>query len=579
MAARARLPRLPSNDAPMAEQPSSSRQDHDNDDDDNDRSRPLVNVAAASLSFRSPARPLTGAGQMPMTHDGTVPTTVPPFVLADSSVSSAAAPNALAEAKERRPPPVSLTARNLLSLDAANGDPRAVMAVNRRTTDEAAEAEAQHAAREALVTAADTGNGVPGQAPPAANTSVPSPTSPPALSPLDVVVHGAMSPELVWEGPACPGEVAAMEASAAVAVATAGAMGNEQAAGRVPVLRPSAAAAGAAAAAAAAASTMDAANPASTAAGGDQLLAAGDFRLLQTRFEEAAIFLAEGENNIKFDMHPHNLRALEHYKLLNSPYLNLFDLLASLVLMALAICEQPSVKSPFGVLPLRQSSAVELICLAAIAVRVVCLYRWIGLRRLLRRPGMLIKILALVGMAIEAFVVIGRNTGHLRLTRILRPLFVMDNYYSAGARRVLRQIAQSFFPILDMLLLLLFFIFMFAIIGFYTFSSSSVDPNFSTLHDSIISLFVLITTANYPDVMMPSYSKSRWAFIFFLIYLVIGLYFMQNLLVRLEGKRRQLAAGCKDNGGCVLIGREMYGVPPRSHNPACFPCFPFPNSP
>ena len=230
-------------------------------------------------------------------------------------------------------------------------------------------------------------------------------------------------------------------------------------------------------------------------------------------------------------MHPHNLRELKHYKLLSSPYLNIFDLLASLILMCLAICEQPSVKSPFGVLPLRLSSGIELICIAAISVRVFCLFRWIGLRRLLRRPGMLIKVLVLVGMTIEAVVVIGRNTGHLRLTRILRPLFVIDNYYSAGARRVLRQIAQSFFPILDMLLLLLFFIFMFAIIGFYTFSSSSVDPNFSTLHDSIISLFVLITTANYPDVMMPSYSKNRWAFVFFVIYLVFGLYFLQNLLV------------------------------------------------
>lgn len=218
-----------------------------------------------------------------------------------------------------------------------------------------------------------------------------------------------------------------------------------------------------------------------------------------------------------------------------SSALNIFDLIAGLLLMALAICEQPAVDAPFGVLSLRISSGIELICLAAISVRVILMYRWVGMRKMARRPGTVLKVLAIAGMCIEALIVIGRNKGHLRLTRLLRPLFVIDNYYSAGARRVLRQIAQSFFPILDMLLLLLFFIFMFGIIGFYTFSSSSVDPNFSTLHDSLVSLFVLITTANFPDVMMPSYSANPWAFVFFLFYLVFGLYFLQNLLVSYEG--------------------------------------------
>lgn len=57
------------------------------------------------------------------------------------------------------------------------------------------------------------------------------------------------------------------------------------------------------------------------------------------------------------------------------------------------------------------------------------------------------------------------------------------------------------------------------------------NRNFDSLDKSFLSLFVCLTTANYPDVMMPAYRGSRWTPLFFVIFLGVGLFFLQNLLL------------------------------------------------
>ncbi|XP_044304861.1 two pore calcium channel protein 1 isoform X3 [Varanus komodoensis] len=131
----------------------------------------------------------------------------------------------------------------------------------------------------------------------------------------------------------------------------------------------------------------------------------------------------------------------------------------------------------------------------------------------------------------EAIVVLVRQTSHVRITRALRCIFLVDCRYCGAVRRNLRQIFQSLPPFIDILLLLLFFMVIFAILGFYLFSPNKSDPYFSTLENSLVNLFVLLTTANFPDVMMPSYSRSPWSCIFFIVYLSIELYFIMNLLL------------------------------------------------
>uniref|UniRef100_A0A3B4WFU8 Two pore segment channel 1 n=1 Tax=Seriola lalandi dorsalis TaxID=1841481 RepID=A0A3B4WFU8_SERLL len=129
----------------------------------------------------------------------------------------------------------------------------------------------------------------------------------------------------------------------------------------------------------------------------------------------------------------------------------------------------------------------------------------------------LVQTCVLLLQFVEAIVVLIRQTSHVRVTRALRPIFLVDCRYCGAVRRNLRQIFQSLPPFIDILLLLLFFMVIFAMLEVKLGISFSVTQR-------LICLF-------FPDVMMPAYSKNRWSCVFFIVYLSIELYFIMNLLL------------------------------------------------
>ncbi|XP_022243090.1 two pore calcium channel protein 1-like isoform X1 [Limulus polyphemus] len=246
-------------------------------------------------------------------------------------------------------------------------------------------------------------------------------------------------------------------------------------------------------------------------------------------YHEAAIYLEEGENNDKFDYHPRSKDALPAYLLVHNIWFYSLDLIAAVMLMGLALVEKPAVPG-FHLDPGIHAS-LELLGLFVVGIELVMKLRWMGINPFFKHKRSLIKLVALVLMVIESVVVIARQTNHFRISRALRPVYLIDNYHCGGIRRVTRQILQSLPPILEMLGLLLFFMLIFSVLGFYLFTSNPKDPYFSTLQGSFVSLFVLLTTANYPDVMMPAYAASRWSAIFFIVFLIIHLYFIMNMML------------------------------------------------
>ncbi|XP_010826883.1 PREDICTED: two pore calcium channel protein 1 [Bison bison bison] len=249
----------------------------------------------------------------------------------------------------------------------------------------------------------------------------------------------------------------------------------------------------------------------------------------EMNYQEAAIYLQEGENNDKFFTHPKNAKALAAYLFAHNHLFYLMELSAALLLLLLSLCEAPAV--PALRLGIYVHATLELFALVVVVFELCMKLRWLGLHTFIRHRRTMVKTSVLVVQFVEAIVVLVRQTSHMRVTRALRCIFLVDCRYCGGVRRNLRQMFQSLPPFMDILLLLLFFMIIFAILGFYLFSPNPSDPYFSTLENSIISLFVLLTTANFPDVMMPSYSRNPWSCVFFIVYLSIELYFIMNLLL------------------------------------------------
>ena len=54
---------------------------------------------------------------------------------------------------------------------------------------------------------------------------------------------------------------------------------------------------------------------------------------------------------------------------------------------------------------------------------------------------------------------------------------------------------------------------------------------FDNFSNSFYNMLVLITTSNFPDIMLPAYQINRFDAIFFIIYLIIGLFLCMNLLL------------------------------------------------
>ena len=84
----------------------------------------------------------------------------------------------------------------------------------------------------------------------------------------------------------------------------------------------------------------------------------------------------------------------------------------------------------------------------------------------------------------------------------------------------------------EVVVLIVVFIIFFSFLGYRLFRGlGEGQAYFPTIPDAMFNLLVLLTTANYPDVMMPAYKVSRLYVIFFIAFLVIGLFFLMNMLL------------------------------------------------
>lgn len=85
---------------------------------------------------------------------------------------------------------------------------------------------------------------------------------------------------------------------------------------------------------------------------------------------------------------------------------------------------------------------------------------------------------------------------------------------------------------LPMVIFIVVYVMYFAITGVYLFAGTlEGSQSFTNFWTAFYTIFITLTTSNFPNVMLPSYAVNRLAGIFFVIYLLIGLFLLMNLLL------------------------------------------------
>ncbi len=63
------------------------------------------------------------------------------------------------------------------------------------------------------------------------------------------------------------------------------------------------------------------------------------------------------------------------------------------------------------------------------------------------------------------------------------------------------------------------------------FANNGNDESFSTINESLYTVFILFTVSNYPDVQTPYFEQSRMSMLYFWVFLLIGIFLLSNLLL------------------------------------------------
>ncbi|KNC50352.1 two-pore calcium channel 3 [Thecamonas trahens ATCC 50062] len=217
--------------------------------------------------------------------------------------------------------------------------------------------------------------------------------------------------------------------------------------------------------------------------------------------------------------------ALRRYVIYQSGVVQWMLRLVVVVNLSLVLFEKPAVVAPF---PAWLLLAIEAATLAVFAGQLAWIGSFVRLdRRLSSDPKH-------VGLALVILVTALDMAGWLiygwRFTRILRVYFI--SYNSKFIRSAIRDIRRTIPAVLDVIVLLFFFIAVYSVFCTVLFLPLQDDVGyFASFWTGFTSMYVLRTTANFPDVMMPFYSQNRLAALVFIVFLCIATYLLTSLVL------------------------------------------------
>ncbi|KAM7394820.1 hypothetical protein PAMP_021600 [Pampus punctatissimus] len=251
-------------------------------------------------------------------------------------------------------------------------------------------------------------------------------------------------------------------------------------------------------------------------------------------FDLAATYVSDAQynRNIYFDMSP---QAVKLYRLYNHWVPQVLVYFFILVDLSLAIFEEPAIV----LLPVWATMLVELLCLLVFAVRLIHYAKVIPRDKFWKDPKniciIVILLLTLVDMIIYGALK-AANCYDVRWSRVLRPLLLVNVTEGRQLRRAFRSIRNALPQIFYVFLLFMFSVLMFSLMALKLLGKrglKTIDgaPYFTNYVDIVFDMYVLVTTANSPDVMMPAYNASPVFAIFFIVYILINTYIFMSVFL------------------------------------------------
>lgn len=224
-------------------------------------------------------------------------------------------------------------------------------------------------------------------------------------------------------------------------------------------------------------------------------------------------------------------------------------------------CGDPDKVLTWGLPVLSQNTTItiELVCLSLLAVEMVLKFTYMGQRLYFENKWHVMQLICLLAdfasVLIVVFVPQGNGAAHatgsatggsdsavsdvlrngvrgvkpLVLAPLIRPMLLLS--MSHKLRSGFSSLVKALPRFIDGLLTITVLIVIYAVFGMVLFEGTDEGTQyFNNFADACLNLLILLTTANFPDVMMPIYSQVRAGSLFFVSFLMVGQLLVMNLV-------------------------------------------------
>ncbi|XP_006822827.2 two pore channel protein 1-like [Saccoglossus kowalevskii] len=268
---------------------------------------------------------------------------------------------------------------------------------------------------------------------------------------------------------------------------------------------------------------------------------AADDRTIKTPITELDIFLAgilvTDAINARHGYFKHGENELRLYYLYHHWILRWIIYFFIAIILSLALFEYPAATDVM--LPYWSTMMLELVCIAAFIGRLVHsklftsgVIWWSDWKNLT-----VIIAIALTFVDMVLYIVFTENGIYMvRWSRLFRPLYLINITHNRQMRRAFRNIRRTLPDICVVLILYLLLVALFALMALKMFENRNLkhrsgEPYMSDYWDNYYALYIYVTTANSPDVMMPAYDHNYWFCLFFIAYLIICYYIFMSVIL------------------------------------------------